>query len=368
MCDSPAGLQIGTMIGRQSMQYLLLTYVVFCSHGSIAYAEKSHESTREKRQFPLKLDCDVSSTTSSRRCYKGDLVAEAIADCKKTSLLFTCNPVGQPDIFSTHVDVPDVSKHGVDCVPVRQGKTVVCGTQDTRCVCDAPVDITSALQRPYNFNHCRCQYWPAVDTRESNAAVCNQYDHGGTSGVHFYACCNNCNDQDTSCNGDTYQGGGSTNSYCGNCGERTASERRSRHTYTFNCGSCSSQRQCRDFCDEKHPLAAITPGLCPKWAGCFRGCCLNLNPTYRGKRSASDGFCGDNVCSSQSPGENSNNCPIDCCPIVNPTRCPASNCTETCCLQSRCCLPTSDHGSASQPHVVHIIILLVILMMVTMVI
>ena len=62
-------------------------------------------------------------------------------------------------------------------------------------------------------------------------------------GTNFNACCNNCNDPDTSCDGDTYQGGGTTDNICGTyaCGDRILSEKHSLHKYTFNCGSCSRQ-------------------------------------------------------------------------------------------------------------------------------
>ena len=327
---------------------LVFVSVVSISVGEINGAAEGDETKaiiRHKRQLPLKLDCNVQSTATSDRCYKGDLIDESIADCKKTSLLVTCDPINK-DPFSTTTDVPDVRKHGVNCVPVS-GKPVRCGDADTRCVCDAPVDFTSAVRRPYFANRCRCQYWPNTDTRESRPAVCRQYDHGGTSGVHFYACCNNCNDADTACNGDTYQGGGSTNNYCGTCGNRRPSEQHSRHTYTFNCESCSQQRQCRDYCNRRHPLAKSIPGLCPKWAGCFRGCCLSINPSNRGKRSATVNqtlFCGDNICSD---GETTNTCPLDCCPTVNPTMCPSDQCTPNCCMGPTCCLTTSPDGASS---------------------
>ena len=326
---------------------LVFVSIVSISVGEINGAAEGEETKaiiRHKRQLPLKLDCNVQSTATSDRCYKGDLIDESIADCKKTSLLVTCDPINKYP-FSTTTDVPDVRKHGVNCVPVS-GKPVRCGDADTRCVCDAPVDFTSAVRRPYFANRCRCQYWPSTDTRESRPAVCRQYDHGGTSGVHFYACCNNCNDADTACDGDTYQGGGSTNNYCGTCGNRRPSEQHSRHTYTFNCESCSQQRQCRDYCNRRHPLAKSIPGLCPKWAGCFRGCCLSINPSNRGKRSATVNqtlFCGDNICSD---GETTNTCPLDCCPTVNPTMCPSDQCTPNCCMGPTCCLTTSPDGDS----------------------
>ena len=165
---------------------LLLTYAVTAVINGAAEGEGQSAVARHKRQLPLNIHCDVQSTAESRRCYKGDLIDDSIADCKKTRtfLSWTCDPINK-DLFSTSVDVPDVSAHGVDCLPVS-GKPVRCGDADTRCVCDAPVDVTSELQRPYFANRCRCQYWPSNDIRESQPAVCRQYDHGGISGVIDY--------------------------------------------------------------------------------------------------------------------------------------------------------------------------------------
>lgn len=241
----------------------------------------------EGSQLPLRLDCNVSSSTQQGKCcHKGDLIDESIADCSKTPSIYSCDPVDKVR-FSTSVGVPDVDAHGVNCVPVS-GKPVRCGDTDTRCVCDAPVDVTSKLRRPYIGNHCRCQYWPSSDIHDSQPAVCKQYDHGGVSGLHFFTCCDNCNDLDTSCDGDTYQGGGTTDKLCGTCGNRVLfknSKKCSRHTYTFNCGSCWHQRQCRNHCNNNEPCAKVLPGLCPKWTGCFRDCCLNVqNPSNREKR------------------------------------------------------------------------------------
>lgn len=326
---------------------------LFIPFNAVNSATGSHEeaseeaSLRNKRQLPLRLDCNVLSSQLSVKCYKGDLVDESIADCKRTSIFYTCDPINKY-FGSTSVNVPDVSKHGVDCLPVSS-KPVRCGDLDTRCVCDSPVDFTSESAR-IPINSCRCQYWPNTDIRTTLPAVCRQYDHGGVSGVHFYACCNNCNDHDASCDGDTYQGGGTTDKLCGSCGNRIPSQQSSRHTYTFNCGSCSEQRQCRDYCNVRHPLAAITPGLCPKWIGCFRGCCLNINPSFRGKRSATVNqtlFCGDNICSDE---ETVDTCPSDCCPTVNPINCPSNECTPNCCMGPSCCITSTQVESSASIH------------------
>jgi len=179
-----------------SILLCLMTYAV------VSVNSTSVASAKNKRELPLSYDCNPRLGT----CFKGDLISKNVATCKKDSLFITCSPVGDY-LFSSVVDVPDVSVHGVDCVP-DSTLPLVCGTEDTRCVCDKAVDI----KRPTEslFNQCRCQYWPEVDVRASQPSYCTQYDHGGTSKVHFYTCCNNCNDADKSCDGHAYQGGGTT--------------------------------------------------------------------------------------------------------------------------------------------------------------
>ena len=81
--------------------FLLLVSVV--SVGVINGAAEDDEAKvipRHKRQLPLKLDCNVLSTATRDRCYKGDLIDESIADCKKTSLFVTCDPINK-DPFSS---------------------------------------------------------------------------------------------------------------------------------------------------------------------------------------------------------------------------------------------------------------------------
>eukprot|EP00117_Sycon_ciliatum_P010928 scpid85323/ scgid12610/ len=264
---------------------LRIALVVLCGFGAVLCTDtaSSVQSHRSKRDLPLSLECDPRVASGASRCFKGDLLSQSVGDCKKTgSRVWSCSPKGGR-WFSTSTDVADTSKHGVNCVP-DTSKPVTCGTKDTRCVCDSPVDITSPLKRPYKFNNCRCQYWPAVDVRDSRPNVCRQYDHGGTSSVHFYACCNNCASSESTCDGQTYQGGGSEGQYCAPCGKRVAEEMTSRHTYTFNCGGCKQQGVCKQQCDEEYPIASKLPGLCPMWAGCFRRCCLQAVPQQTNSR------------------------------------------------------------------------------------
>lgn len=297
----------------------------------------------EKRELPLSYDCYLNQPGS---CQKGDLISTSVADCEKDSFLYTCDPINDLRLSSV-VDVPDVSRNGVNCVPVS-GLPVRCGSADTRCVCDKAADVKQPLETL--ANQCRCQYWPAVDSRMNQPSYCTQYDHGGVSGVHFFTCCNNCNDNDQQCTGTTYQGGGSTDNYCGQCGLSSQSGG-GRITYRFNCVNCGVQAACRSRCnDEFAGLTKITPGLCPRWAGCFRGCCLEAQErSVRRKRQTNSTqligqFCGDLTCQS---GENSMNCPVDCCPVTNPSDCNPDTCNPQCCLEPHCCIV--DSGNHKTP-------------------
>ena len=225
-------------------------------------------AVRVRRDLPIIRTCDPRSNEASNKCYKGDLVDTSVADCERDSFLYVCDPIRgeipiDKGIVSSVVDVPNTNFQGVDCKPVS-GLPIRCGTQSTRCVCDAPVDTKA----PYLLNNCRCQYWPHNDVREQSPAFCTQRDHGGTSRVHFYACCNNCNDPDTSCDRRTYQGGRGYFSdpaeYCGSCGETDPPED-GRETYHFNCGSCQEQNACEEYCDKTLYIAKKLYGLCPKW-------------------------------------------------------------------------------------------------------
>lgn len=147
-----------------------------------------------KRALPLSYNCNLNQPGS---CHKGDLISKDVADCKRDSLFITCDPINN-HFLSSVVDIPDVGRHNVNCGPKR-GLPVRCGSADTRCVCDKAIDIDRPLETI--ANQCRCQYWPAVDSRTSQPSYCTQYDHGGQSGVHFFTCCNNCNDTNRECAG-----------------------------------------------------------------------------------------------------------------------------------------------------------------------
>ena len=292
------------------LRYVVLATVVI----STAYIGACEE-TKFKRELPLSLNCNPLAGT----CYKGDLIDESIADCERDSFFLTCDPSN--DIFlSSVVDIPDNCFFCADCEPVNRALRCGATGTDTRCVCDKAIDL--ARPKETLANHCRCQYWPQVDIRSNQPSYCSQFDHGGTSGVHFYTCCNNCNDPgDKSCGGTAYQGGGATrNDYCSGCGANSGVGG-GRVTYRYSCGSCSQQTVCKAKCDNAwNGIVSAFPGLCWKWSECFRACCVE-SQNLRRKRETNDvidpdEFCGDAVCQE---GEDRTICPIDCCPNHNPT-------------------------------------------------
>ena len=268
-----------------------------------------------KRELPLSLRCDPRISGS---CSKADLVSKDVADCniyRKNSDGGTCKPINAID-NSSNVDVPDV-KSGPTCIPVS-GTPIRCGSgYDTRCVCE---DKGPHYKKRYEIvtNECRCQYWPEVDIRRNKPSYCTLYDHGGESNVMF-VCCNNCNDQDFSCSGQTYQsnGAGSNgNEYCSSCGVSNAAGG-GRIAYRFNCVSCNQQEKCRNKCNKCLPSVPEMrfPHQCDGWTECFRDCCTEADSDHLKRQTTIDGtvgvgeFCGDKICQT---GEDELNCPADC--------------------------------------------------------
>jgi len=50
------------------------------------------------------------------------------------------------------------------------------------------------------------------------AGKCTEYDCGGSSGVHYYTCCNNCDEGPNPPGDGTEYDGASNGNYCGACG------------------------------------------------------------------------------------------------------------------------------------------------------
>eukprot|EP00058_Branchiostoma_floridae_P027173 XP_002612664.1 hypothetical protein BRAFLDRAFT_78705 [Branchiostoma floridae] len=172
---------------------------------------------------------------------------------------------------------------------------------------------------------------------------------GGTSKVHFYVCCNNCNEQggNPTCDRTTYQGA-SSGQYCGHCG---ADEGNGKWDLNyFRCGGCAGQSQVEDKCNKKYPW--VFPGTCWVWSSCFQHRCKKLAQLKaRGSLDADEeSFCGDGRCG---PDETPATCPYDCCPERNPATCGRTNgtCPPACCDQPGCCVtsgsPNMEGGRAA---------------------
>eukprot|EP00058_Branchiostoma_floridae_P027169 XP_002612660.1 hypothetical protein BRAFLDRAFT_78709 [Branchiostoma floridae] len=129
---------------------------------------------------------------------------------------------------------------------------------------------------------------------------CCYYNWGGPKKLHFYVCCNNCdeNDGDPVCGGTVYDKA-SDGDYCGKCGEDDGIARSKNEP--FDCGGCAGQ--------------------------------TTVKAVYM-----YDAFCGNDECD---PGEDHYNCPFDCCPRYNPETCRRGcnyQCPPLCCSQPGCCM------------------------------
>lgn len=303
-------------------------------------------TSKSRRDLPINRNCHFDNEISSELCNKGDLISSEVVDCERDVLRYQIRQTCVPhlnSLFSKVTEPPDLS-YGVNCTP-KTNLPMLCGSSgtDTRCVCDKSYS--------YLTNQCRCQYWPLVDYRSDKPSFCTQYDHGGTKRVHFYTCCNNCNDNDDTCKGTTYQGGGSTEEYCNSCGEKKG---RGRATYHFNCVSCAQQSYCKSICDRGFKQKNI-PGYCWKWSTCFRDCChiASYSQEKRNTREVVEvgDFCGDFICQE---GEDERSCSIDCCPLRQPENCKKTCVTDTdiCCKEKcgiegtgDCMLDEEDNGA-----------------------
>ena len=324
---------------RRSMALVILSLIVAVmlhTHAQPASgSEETLEVGRTKRLLPDNEHCDPRRG----ECKKGDWVDDDIADCDYDWSLtsWTCDVRGA-SIFSWEVE-PDEDDR---CKPVG-GKPIRCGDPgtNTRCVCSG---------YKIQFNTCVCQYWTEETPGENEPVFCTGYYRGGTSGVHHWACCNNCNDiTSISCDGVTYQGG-SSNNYCGTCGTNIA-ENKGRKKYYFNCGSCAFQSACQTECNDKAFGLTTLPGLCWKWLDCFYGCCQYIShPSNRAispKQVTNLEFCGDGSCTGS---ETHVTCPGDCCYQINAVNCSNDprQCTPSCCQMETCCVypETVGHGAA----------------------
>lgn len=318
------------------MLKILYSYLfIVCLSSVGGYIHGEHALS--KRVLPTNLNCDPFSEV----CRKGDWIATNIADCKYERSFyhpFVCT--AQHKVWYSWI--VDVAK-GDRCKPIS-GEKFQCGASgtNTRCVCS---DTNLIFHR--GFNKCRCQYWPSYDPGRELPGFCTGYYTGGTSSLHHWACCNNCNDSSSrSCDGYTWQGG-TKSSYCGACGQSTGGGRVKNY---FNCGSCSYQKACEKICNR---MVSTRPGFCWKWLECFKGCCFSIaqqpddiSKENRTKTGTIVTFCGDGTCDDGT--ETSSTCPIDCCSQINAT-CVSDTqvCTPACCQTPDCCTNSFDNTSSA---------------------
>ena len=170
-----------------------------------------------------------------------------------------------------------------------------------------------------------------IMTTPSLCSTCSEY-FGGQWYIHWYNCCNNCDEDSTYCDGWTWQGGSKVQ-YCGSCGENSFS--RGKLLRQYECVSCDVQTNCTELIRKFN-----YPGLCWRWSMAFRGCCKKaanseIQDGYQIRKEVFT-FCGDGVCQED---ESTATCPLDCCHLTNENCSPTdTSCSPTCCGDSKCCL------------------------------
>lgn len=288
-----------------------------------------------KRFIPNDQSCDPNLPGS---CIRGDFIDKSIADCMYEKSLGTCTASGKTGGIISWVVAPDKNDQ---CKPIKEHKQFTCGSKgtNTRCICS---------DYKIQFNHCRCQYWTEESIGCKEPSFCTAYYLGGTTSVHHYVCCDNCNDTTpySTCDRHTYEGG-SSSLYCDSCGLATGG---GLTKFQFNCGSCDTQSHCEGVCN--HTVGLRLPGFCWRWVNCFRGCCVAAVKATKSKQSklmkretisiktvnmSGVEFCGNGVCGVE---ESTSSCPLDCCHKVN-SGCSVepNHCTPDCCQMESCCLP-----------------------------
>lgn len=164
----------------------------------------------------------------------------------------------------------------------------------------------------------------------SSSSTCNEY-FGGQWLIHWYNCCDNCDEDNPYCDGYTWQGASNVQ-YCGSCGETSFN---GKYLKQYECVNCDVQGNCSELVKKFN-----YPGLCWMWSMAFRGCCKSAasENTQNGYDviKTSFSFCGDRKCQT---GEDPTNCPLDCCPLVNEMCSGGSSveCLPVCCSESTCC-------------------------------
>ena len=127
---------------------------------------------------------------------------------------------------------------------------------------------------------------------QADEGKCLSLNWGGLTRVHWYTCCNNCESQDTSCDGKTYHGA-SDGVYCDACGtDNKAGDGKIRED--FSCGGCTGQEQILNKCRSKLGILFKTFGFCWAFTRCFeQHCKKQYEQSVTPKDTAFDGVCNE---------------------------------------------------------------------------
>ena len=174
---------------------------------------------------------------------------------------------------------------------------------------------------------------------------CETFKWGGESGVHWYICCNNCEEVDTSCDGTTYESA-SREKYCDNCGV-VNQKGNGEPDGIYECGGCYGQIKIKKKCETRLRKIYELPGLCWAFAKCFQKQCGELSTMDDNNSALRFGVtkenCFDLVCDD---GETVETCPVDCCGTINDV-CDwrkyngTNDFPPVCCSESTCCDATN---------------------------
>ncbi|XP_063415024.1 uncharacterized protein LOC134696984 [Mytilus trossulus] len=171
---------------------------------------------------------------------------------------------------------------------------------------------------------------------------CQVFKWGGTSGTHWYSCCNNCNipGNTPSCDGNTYQSA-SSNSYCSKCGEDNGISKASKYKNEFKCGDCDGQDTNRKKCLQGLRMIYNIPGLCWAHILCFKKFCEQSYSRRKRDLNTIPDTCFNLKCE---VGETTSNCPVDCCSKKNPScTWKKDTCLAQCCGEPTCCLSSTGN-------------------------
>ena len=184
---------------------------------------------------------------------------------------------------------------------------------------------------------CACLYGHRVARKTGDQAregACQSFKWGGSSRLHFYACCNNCNGQDKSCDGKTYHSA-SRGVYCDKCGTDNG-DGNGQPFHSFLCGGCTGQDNIQTKCLKGIRRIFNIPGFCWVFSWCFKDKCKAEYPQDIGSQvTSSDDTSYDLQCNN---GETVKDSPVDCCQTVN-DQCKFvdGQCPPLCCSDPDCC-------------------------------